>query len=135
MKSRKQLQREAQALWRFCLVGGRLEDDRARLVVDRLVASGRTDTAAILRQFVRRVRLHECTRTAVVSSATALDPALQSRVAGDLARLRGQPIAATFVVDPALIGGMRVKVGDDVYDATVRAGLAALESRFGSVRR
>ena len=135
MKSKKQVQREVQALWRFCLVDGRLEDDRARLVVDRLIASGRTDTAAILRQFVRRVRLDEGARTAVVSSAVLLDPALQSRVANDLVRLCRQPVATTFVVDPALIGGMRVKVGNDVYDGTVRAGLAALESRFGSVRR
>ena len=135
MKSKKQVQREAQALWRFCLVDGRLEDDHARLVVDRLVASGHTEAAAILRQFIRRVRMDDGMRTAVVSSAALLDPTLQSRVASDLARLRGQPIATTFVVDPALIGGMRVKVGNDVYDGTVRAGLAALESRFGSVRR
>lgn len=135
MKSKRQVQRDAQALWRLCLVNGRLEDGRARLVVDRLVSSGRADAAAILRQFVRRVRLDAGNRTAVISSATPLDPTLQTRVSSELARLRGQPIATTFVVVPGLIGGMRVKVGNDVYDGTVRAGLAALESRFGSVRR
>lgn len=135
MKSKRQVQKEARALWRLCLVHDRLEDDRARLVVDRLLASERADAAAVLRQFIRRVRLESVNRTAVVSSAVPLDPTLQARVTNDLRRLRGQSISTTFVVDSTLIGGMRVKVANDVYDGTVRAGLAALESSLGSVRR
>jgi F-type H+-transporting ATPase subunit delta len=36
-----------------------------------------------------------------------------------------------FVQNPDLIGGMRVKVGSDVYDGSVRAGLANLARSFG----
>jgi len=135
MKTKRHAQRGAQALWRGCLVDGRLDDGRARLVVERLVSSGRADAAAVLKQFVRRVRIEDANRTAVVASATPLDPRLQAEVERDLARLRGGPVATTFAVDPSLIGGMRVRVGSDVYDGSIRAGLAALESRFGSVRR
>jgi len=39
-------------------------------------------------------------------------------------------MATTFVVDPTLIAGMRLKVGSDVYDGSVKGGLAALEARF-----
>ena len=35
--------------------------------------------------------------------------------------------ALSFVLNPALIGGMRIQVGSDVYDGSVQAGLAALE--------
>ena len=47
-----------------------------------------------------------------------------------LDRLHGRPIATEFVVDPSLIGGLRVQIGCDVYDGSVRGGLAALESGF-----
>ena len=40
-------------------------------------------------------------------------------------------ISTLFAHNPALIGGMRIKVGSDVYDGSVRAGLAALEKSFG----
>jgi len=36
----------------------------------------------------------------------------------------------SFAHSPALIGGMRVKVGSDVYDGSVQARLATLEARF-----
>jgi len=132
MKTKRQARREAQTLWRLCLVDGRLDDERTRAVVDTLAASGRSAAQAVLKPFVRRVRAEETRRTAVVASAAALDPALQADVERDLARLRGGPVAATFVVDPSLIGGMRVRLGNDVYDGTIRAALNALEIRFSS---
>ena len=111
MQSKRQVQREARALWRLCLVDGRLEDDRARLVVDRLVASGRADAAATHRQFVRRVRLDGVNRTAVVSSAVPLDPTLQARVAKDLVRLRGQSISTIRFVPQQIEQMLRPSAG------------------------
>jgi F0F1-type ATP synthase delta subunit len=35
-----------------------------------------------------------------------------------------------FTVEPALIGGMRVTIGSDVYDGSVRGRLEALAARF-----
>ena len=130
MKTVRQARREAGTLWRLCLVDGKLDDARARVVADRLAESGHAGDIAVLKQFVKRLRVEEANRTATVASAMALDPLLQSQVARDLARLQGRPVAATFLVDPALIGGMRVKVGSDVYDGSVRGELAALQSQF-----
>lgn len=115
---------------RLCLVNGQLDDARARLVVDQLAASGRTSALTVLKQFVRRMRIEDANRSAVVASAAPLDPEFQSRLERDLARQRGRPIATTYVVDPSLVGGIRVRVGSDVYDGSVRGRLAALESRF-----
>jgi hypothetical protein len=63
-------------------------------------------------------------------SAAPLDAAVRGDVERALASQYGAAIATTFVVDPTLIGGMRVQVGSDLYDGSVKAGLAALESSF-----
>ena len=47
-----------------------------------------------------------------------------------LARLYGSGLHTSFELNPRLIGGMRIRVGSDVYDASVRARLAALEARL-----
>ena len=42
----------------------------------------------------------------------------------------GPGISTSFAETSALIGGMRIRVGSDVYDGSVKAGLVALEKSF-----
>jgi F-type H+-transporting ATPase subunit delta len=100
------------------------------MVVDEVMASKRRGAQAVLKGFFRLLRLDDAERTAVVTTAAPLDAHLRADIERDLARLHGAGIEATFVVDPELIAGMRVQVGSDVYDGSVRASLAALASRF-----
>ena len=55
---------------------------------------------------------------------------MRDGIEAGLARVYGPGLAASFEENPALIGGMRIKVGSDVYDDSVRARLAALEARL-----
>jgi len=55
---------------------------------------------------------------------------LRASVQAGLRSTYGPGIDILFVHRPALIGGMRVKVGSDVYDGSVQSGLAALERGF-----
>jgi F-type H+-transporting ATPase subunit delta len=130
MKTAKQSAREASELWRACLTDGSLDEARARAVVDGIIASNRSGAQAVLKRFVRLLRLDNVRRTAIVTSAAPLDARLRAEVERDLARMHGPGLATEFFVDPVLIGGMRVQVGNDVYDGSVRASLAELESRF-----
>jgi F-type H+-transporting ATPase subunit delta len=47
-----------------------------------------------------------------------------------LVRTYGPEISTSFAEDTTLIGGMRIRVGSDVYDGSVKAGLAALQESF-----
>ena len=57
-------------------------------------------------------------------------PAQQAAIKANLARRYGEGLLFAFTQTPALIGGLRVQVGSEVFDGSVQARLAALESSF-----
>ncbi len=130
MKIKKPAKREAKQLFRMCLVNGVLDETRVRHVVQHVVAAGRRDGPAILSYFGRLVKLDLAQRTATIESATPLPADLQASIEVGLTRRYGPGLTTAFAHRPALIGGMRIQVGSDVYDGSVRAGLAALEQSF-----
>ncbi len=130
MKTIKQTRREAKRLFRMCLVKGLLDDGRVRKVVQRVVEARRRGSPALLSHFLYLVRLDRARHTAEVESAVPLPADLQAGIQARLARAYGPGMSASFVHNPALICGMRIKVGSDVYDGSIRSGLAALEKSF-----
>ncbi len=130
MKTVKQIRRDAKQLFRLCLVNGLLDEGRARQVVQGIIEAKRRGGAALLSHFVRLVKLDRARNTAEVESATLLPDDLRTSIQADLTRVYGPRLSASFAQNPALIGGMRIKVGSDVYDGSVRAALAALEKSF-----
>jgi F-type H+-transporting ATPase subunit delta len=130
MKTTKQLKREAKQLFRLCLVDGMLDETRAWRVVQRVLASRRRGYLFLAAHFERLVKLERSRHTAQVESATPLPDDLQASVQAGLVRVYGPRIVTSFAHSPALIGGMRIKVGSDVYDGSVKAGLAELEKSF-----
>jgi F-type H+-transporting ATPase subunit delta len=130
MKITKQSRREAKQLFRSCLANGALDENRARLAVEQLFELKPRGYLAIASHFERLVKLDIERRTAKVESAVPLPADLQSKVQSDLAKQYGQNVTVAFTQNPALIGGLRIKVGSDVYDGTVQARLNALQESF-----
>lgn len=130
MRANKRVTRTARRLYRLCLDDKRLDESRVRRVVQHVVASKRRHGLSVLTAFERLVRLYRDEHTAVVESAVPLSSDVQDEVRASLARVYGPAIEATFADDPALIGGMRIKVGSEVYDGSVRRRLAAIEARL-----
>ena len=130
MTTNRRTRRAARALYRVCLVDGTLDEGRARIAARHLAASNRRGALPLLVAFQRLVRLDRARRAALVESATPLDEGLRTQVTGGLQRIYGGEIEAAFAENPALIAGLRIKVGSDVYDGSVRARLAALAARL-----
>ncbi|HUL74511.1 MAG TPA: F0F1 ATP synthase subunit delta [Vicinamibacterales bacterium] len=128
MASKRRTMRSARQLFRFCLVHGALDEGRVRTVVQRAIASKRRGVTAMLTEFQRLVRLDRERHTATVESAAPLSESIRAEVVAGVARTHGQGIETSFVDNPALIGGMRIQVGSDVYDGSVRAKLDAIAS-------
>src|SRR5262249_51465332 len=108
------------------LVNGTLDEGRVRDVVRRVIEARLRDRQATLAHFARLVKLELRRHVATVEMATALPPDLQQSIAAELLGRYGPALRTTFTLRPELIGGVRIQVGSDLYDGSVRAGLAAL---------
>jgi F-type H+-transporting ATPase subunit delta len=126
----RKTRRAARRLFRACSLDGVANEERVREVAARVAGSGRRGSLPTLWAFLRLVRLDLARRAAVVESAAPLPADVRDRVRADLHRAYGAALTTTFVVSPSLIGGMRIKVGSEVFDGSVRARLAALEERL-----
>jgi len=130
LKITKQARREAKQLFKSCQVDDRLNADRVRKAVKLLIEQKPRGYFGILQHLQRLVKLDEANRTARVESAVPLGQAQQEDVRNSLNRLKGGDVTVEFATNPGLIGGMRVKIGDDVYDGSVRTRLTALSDNF-----
>ena len=65
-----------------------------------------------------------------VITAVELTDAQREHVVEALAETLGAQPVGTFVIDPELLGGMLVRIGDLIYDASIRSDLAKLQRRL-----
>lgn len=130
MKISKQARRDAKALFQSCKVDGIPDAGRVRSAVSQVIEKKPRGYVAILGYFHRLLKLDSARRTAVVESPTPLPAALQETLKSNLARRHGAGLEISFIQNPALIGGLRVRVGSDVYDGSVQARLATLEANL-----
>ncbi len=130
MKISKQARRDAKQLFRSCQVNGLLDENRVRQVVHLVIARKPRGYVAILSHFQRLVKLDVARRAARVESAIELPENLRSSIQTNLTRKYGPGLNISFALNPALVGGLRVQVGSDVYDGSILARLTALVESF-----
>lgn len=104
------------------LLEGRADPATIRLAEQAVVGSHRTVSVAI-EEYQKIAASHRRRLVATVRVASAMDDADQQRLAGALARQYSRPVHLNVVVDPDVVGGVRVEVGDDVIDGTVASRL------------
>jgi len=130
MKISKQAQRGARQLFRGCQVNGLLDENRVRQAVKLLAEKKPRGYVEILARLHRLVKLDLERRAARVESASSLTPELQAEVSGEIKKKYGNAVNIAFTQNPALIGGLRIQVGSDLYDGSVKTRLEKLEESF-----
>lgn len=130
MKISKQSRRQAKDLFRVCQVNGQLDEARVRQAVTLVAARKPHGYLGTLTHLHRLVKLEIDRRTGKVESAAPLPADLQASIRANLAKIYGANLTLSFGVNPAVIGGLRVQVGSDVYDGSVQARLTALQESF-----
>jgi F-type H+-transporting ATPase subunit delta len=130
MKISKRAQRDARQLFRSCLVAGLLDENRVRQAVSLLASQKPRGYVGILSRLHRLVKLDLERRAARVESALVLPADQQTEVANHIKKNYGAGVNITFGQNPALIGGLRIQVGSDLYDGSVKTRLEKLEQSF-----
>ncbi|HEX5041227.1 MAG TPA: ATP synthase F1 subunit delta [Candidatus Limnocylindria bacterium] len=114
-------------------VAGDVKPGAANLVL-LMVRRGRPRAiAAMVEHFRALVRRQRGVALAEIRTALPLEDAQRDEVKDRLHQLTGDDIEITEVVDESLIGGITVRIGDQLYDASVRNRLERLRARLTAV--
>lgn len=132
MKISKEARRSSRQLFRACMVDGKLDESRVRTVVSGVASSKPRGYIGMLDAFARLVANEVSRQRALVESASALTPAIQSELQASLSKKYGRQLTLDFSVNPELLGGIRVKVGSDVWDGSVKARLEGLAASLAA---
>jgi F-type H+-transporting ATPase subunit delta len=112
------------------LLGSRANPTTVQLI-SMVVGSGRSrDLTAIVDRLVERAAQAKNLAVAEVRAAVPLSEDQQDRLKAAVANATGKDVTIKVVVDPSVIGGLVVTVGDTVIDGTVRTRLDQLKSRL-----
>jgi F-type H+-transporting ATPase subunit delta len=112
------------------LIGDKVSDITMRLIAE---AAGFPRGRSLDRSLAEYVRLAAGQRermVAVVRTATELSAEQRGRLAAALARAYGHEVQLNFVLDPHVLGGLAVEIGDEVIDGTVASRLEAVRRRL-----
>ena len=130
MKNSKQARHEAKQIYRCCLVDGLLDEQKAGQAAQLLGSRKPRGYREILVQFHRLVKLDQARHSARVESPVSLTDSQISELQASLAAKYGKGLNVTFWTNPTLLGGLRIQVGSDVFDGSIRARLQALRDAF-----
>ena len=130
MKINKETRQLSKALLRASFTDGQLDSGRVASLVKSLIEKKPRHYIQVLEAYKRLLRLEVEKRTATIETATELPPDSGAQIVANLKRKYGGDLAANFVVNKDLLGGMRIRVGSDVWDSSVRNRLHRLQQQL-----
>ena len=130
MKINKEIRQLSREMLRASFTDGRLDPSKISSVVDSVTARKPRNYIDVLKNYRRLVRLEVEKRRARIETASEMDSATQSEVVTNLKKKYGSDVTPEFVVNPELLGGMRIRVGSDVWDGSVRNRLEQLQQQL-----
>jgi F-type H+-transporting ATPase subunit delta len=130
MRTSREARRSSRQMLKLSFTNGRLDQQKVSRMVQTVLSEKPRHYADILTNYQRLVRLEVERRHVVVESAAALNSEIRDQVLSKLKARYGDDLTAEFRTSPALLGGLRIKVGDDVWDGSVRHRLNALQEQL-----
>jgi F-type H+-transporting ATPase subunit delta len=130
MKLNKEIRQLSRKMLQASFTDGQLDPGRIAPLVDSVIAEKPRHYIDVLKNYKRLLRLEVEKRHATIETASQVDPAIRSEIVSNLKGKYGEDLATDFHVDPQLLGGMRIRVGSDVWDGSVRKRLERLQQEL-----
>ena len=130
MKLNKEIRQLSRKMLQASFTDGQLDPGRIASLVESLVTQKPRNYIDVLKNYKRLLRLELEKRSATIETASEMDPAIRSEIEANLRSKYGNDLATEFHVDPQLLGGMRIRVGSDVWDGSVRDRLERLQQEL-----
>ena len=124
--AKKQIQQLARQLFKLSLVNGELSAERVAGVLEYVEKHRPAHLVAVLKAYQRLVGAEVARRQAVIEHAGPVSDALLASIETAMTQRYGRRITGVPRRDDRLLAGLRVRVGDDVYESSVAGQLATL---------
>ncbi|HUR57705.1 MAG TPA: F0F1 ATP synthase subunit delta, partial [Opitutaceae bacterium] len=123
---KKQVQQLARQYFKLSLVNGTLSPDHVGGVLAHIEKHRPPQTLAVLKAYQRLVATEVARGQAVVEHAGPITPAVLANITAAMTKKYGRPVTSFAQPNNDLLAGMRIRVGDDVYESSVAGQLATL---------
>ena len=131
MKRDKKISQLAKKLIELSKEDGLVTEARVVEVLAGLKQIRHRSYLIVLKAFLVRLRRELSLQTAVVSTPNVLSEDTLEKISSKYSAIYARTIRAEVQEDTSLIAGVRVRVGDDLYDASVAGRLQRLANCFG----
>lgn len=130
MRTTKEARKTSRQLLKLSFTDGKLDEGKVNQVVQSVLTEKPRHYGEVLKDYQRLVRLEVAKRHAVVESATQLNSNMSNLLITKLKSRYGDDLTIEFKTNPTLLGGLRVKLADDVWDGSVRNRLRTLQEQI-----
>jgi F-type H+-transporting ATPase subunit delta len=130
MKATKDARKVSRQLFRHSFTLGKLDEEKISQMVQTVLATKPRRYVDVLKDYQRLLQLEVEKRHAVIESATPLNRSLGDRIVTNLRARYGEDLTTEFRTNPELLGGLRIKIGNDVWDGSVKNRLNQLQEQL-----
>ena len=109
-------QKFARQLFNMSVVDGAVSADRVSGVLQYVEKHNPPNPVMVLKAYRRLITAEVAKSVAVVEHAGAINDAMLAAIAASMTRKYGRVVTATATPNAALLAGLRVQVGDDIYE-------------------
>jgi F-type H+-transporting ATPase subunit delta len=126
MAAPKQIRQTARVLFNVSLENGAIAPERVAGVLAWVEKAKPSGELAVLREYHRLVKAEINRTRARIEHSGALPAGAESSIAAALSKRYNRAITATTTENSALIAGIRVSIGDDVFESSIAGQLESL---------